>query len=237
MISKKQLLLLLSGLIFGMGVGLLVFNNFQDNSAEKFQDEDPLDQILHEFMHLPAQGEKTLGDEANEFLHQAHESSHQELLNRMRRKKTDQNETSFLPEDPADEGPLEFDDYLGRFKDPEVGTIEEFKAALVQVTQKIPTIDEIRQLPAAELHHMPRPMQVVGIYMGDLKEILQQRHEFYSDGMRTYRLCALNPQYMDAIRALCLANLIEFGDEREDGLDGRYPRQIIDLAMQVRNWP
>lgn len=239
MISKKQIILLLSGLVFGLSVGRILFNHYQDNQAELLSqaNEDPLEGIISEFMHSSDETgrEKTLGDEARENPHQAHESSHQDLLNRMKRKKTDS--SSLLPDDPEDVGPLEYEDFLSRYKNGEEGSIEEFKESLVQVYEQIPTLKQIQELPPAELHHMPRPLQVMGIYMGDLKEILKARHEFFSEGMRYYRLCALNPQFMDAIRSLCLANLIEFGDEREDGLEGRYPRAVIDLALQVRDWP
>lgn len=240
MISKKQLILLLLALVIGMGVGSLVFNNYQEtpNYEDEYSNYDPMDDIINEFMHAPDPNapEKTLGDEANEPLHQSHESSHQELLNRMKRKKPT-NPESFLPDDPADEGPLDYVDYLAEFKVDEKKTSQDFREALNSVYQKIPTIEQIKELPPKELHHMPRPLQVMGIYMGDLKEILKQRHDFYSEGMRYYRNCALNPQFMSAIRSLCLANLIEFGDEREDGLEGRYPKEIIDLAMEVRQFP
>lgn len=239
MISKKQIILLVLGLSVGLGMGRILFNNYQVQQSEvSFEhSEDPLENIISDFMNSDgnANGEKTLGDEARLHPHQAHESSHQEMLNRLRRKNTES--AGILPDDPQDVGPLEYEDLLSRFKTEEVGTTEEFKAILLQVYQLIPTLKQIQELPPAELHHMPRPLQVMGIYMGDLKEILKHRHEFYSEGMRYYRLCALNPQFMDAIRSLCLANLIEFGDEREDGLEGRYPRGVIDLAIQVKDWP
>lgn len=236
MLSKSQLLLLCLGLVLGMGIGTLVFDHYQEPPAyeESFSDYDPMEDIINEFMHAqPASSpEKTLGDEADDHVH---ESSRQELLNRMRRKKSEQ--SSFLPTDPADEGPLDYVDYLGDFKKDNDKSPADFKQALSSVYQSIPTIEQIRELPPQEVHHMPRPLQVMGIYMADLKEILQERHEFYSEGMLYYRNCALNPKFMSAIRSLCLANLVEFGDERVDGLEGRYPQEIIDLAMQVSDWP
>lgn len=115
-------------------------------------------------------------------------------------------------------------------------TREQFQNLLETTTQLIPTVAELRKLPAEELHLTPKVLQVAGYQLGLVAEAIENNPALAQEGMSFYENCVLTQNNPTPVRALCLSDYEKLGAKsrlpvREDIA----PENIRTLAEQIRN--
>lgn len=113
-------------------------------------------------------------------------------------------------------------------------SVEEFKIVLDTTEAQLPTIKDIRALPPGALHHVPTPIIQAGKDMGLIKEILAVHPDYRQEAVGFYEVCAENDDRPQAVRALCLTNLIQIKKENGEKLNtASYPKEIVELSKLV----
>ncbi|MCK6596156.1 MAG: hypothetical protein L6Q33_13230 [Bacteriovoracaceae bacterium] len=113
-------------------------------------------------------------------------------------------------------------------------SVEEFKIVLDTTEAQLPTIKDIRSLPPGALHHVPTPIIQAGKDMGLIKEILAVHPDYRQEAQGFYEICAENDDRPQAVRALCLTNLIQLKKENGEKLNtASYPKEIVELSKLV----
>ncbi len=113
-------------------------------------------------------------------------------------------------------------------------TRDQFENLLKETEAKLPTVSDIRKLPAEALHHTPLAIIKAGRELGLLKEVINAHEDYELEAMEFYKKCAEKEDSPTPVRALCLTNLIEINKKR--GIEtnySKYPSQIIELAKMI----
>lgn len=113
-------------------------------------------------------------------------------------------------------------------------TAQGFDELLLDVERRLPTLADIKSVPAGALHRTPETIMLAGKDLGLIKEVLNA-HENYSDrALVFYDNCAKNDQRPTPIRALCLTNVVEMKKRFSMHINLKdYPAQVIDLAKMI----
>ena len=113
-------------------------------------------------------------------------------------------------------------------------TQSQFVDLLKTTEAKLPTIADIRKLPAAEVHHTPGLIMQAGRELGLIKEILKEHESFYLDASIFYEKCAKSTDRPKSIKALCLTNLIEIKQKNKEALNlDAYPKDLIEMSKLI----
>jgi hypothetical protein len=110
----------------------------------------------------------------------------------------------------------------------------EFRALLVETEAKLPTVGDIRKLPAGALHRTPAPVMQAGKDLGLLKEVLKVHESYERDAVDFYKKCALTKERPMSVKALCLTNLIEIKKKNGEKLNlAAYPSDVVELTRLI----
>jgi hypothetical protein len=110
----------------------------------------------------------------------------------------------------------------------------EFKALLVETESKLPTVNDIKKLPAGALHRTPAPVMQAGKDLGLLKEVLRIHESYEREASVFYKKCALTKERPISVKALCLTNLIEIKKKNGEKLNlDAYPSEVIELTRLI----
>lgn len=110
----------------------------------------------------------------------------------------------------------------------------EFKALLVETEAKLPTVSDIKKLPAGALHRTPAPIMQAGKDLGLLKEVLKVHESYERDAVVFYKKCALTAERPISVKALCLTNLIEIKKKNGEKLNlAAYPKDVVELTRLI----
>lgn len=110
----------------------------------------------------------------------------------------------------------------------------QFIALLKETEAKLPTIADIRQLPAGALHRTPAPVMQAGKDLGLLKEVLKVHESYEREAVVFYEKCAKTKERPMAVKALCLTNLIEIKKKNGEKLNlAAYPKEVVELTKLV----
>jgi hypothetical protein len=110
----------------------------------------------------------------------------------------------------------------------------EFKALLIETEAKLPTVNDIKKLPAGALHRTPAPVMQAGKDLGLLKEILKVHEAYERDAADFYKKCALTKERPISVKALCLTNLIEIKKKSGEKLNlSAYPNEVVELTRLI----
>lgn len=110
----------------------------------------------------------------------------------------------------------------------------EFKALLVETEAKLPTVNDIKKLPAGALHRTPAPVMQAGKDLGLLKEILKVHESYERDAADFYKKCAQTLERPISVKALCLTNLIEIKKKNGEKLNlAAYPTDVVELTRLI----
>ncbi|MEA9357779.1 hypothetical protein SHI21_16225 [Bacteriovorax sp. PP10] len=110
----------------------------------------------------------------------------------------------------------------------------EFRALLVETEAKLPTVGDIRKLPAGALHRTPAPVMQAGKDLGLLKEVLKVHESYERDAVNFYKKCALTKERPMSVKALCLTNLIEIKKKNGEKLNlAAFPSDVVELTRLI----
>jgi hypothetical protein len=110
----------------------------------------------------------------------------------------------------------------------------EFRELLVETEAKLPTVNDIRKLPAGALHRTPAPVMQAGKDLGLLKEVLKVHESYERDAADFYKKCALTKERPMPVKALCLTNLIEIKKKNGEKLNlAAYPSDVVELTRLI----
>jgi hypothetical protein len=110
----------------------------------------------------------------------------------------------------------------------------QFEQILKDTEARLPVLQDIKQLPAGALHHIPPLILEAGRNLGVIKEIIAFHPEYETLATPLYSKCALAENRPTTVRALCLTNLIEISKKNNLELDlKKYPVDVIELTKLV----
>ena len=110
----------------------------------------------------------------------------------------------------------------------------EFKALLVETEAKLPTVSDIKKLPAGALHRTPAPVMQAGKDLGLLKEVLKVHESYEREAAIFYKKCALTVERPISVKALCLTNLIEIKKKNGEKLNlAAFPSDVVELTRLI----
>lgn len=110
----------------------------------------------------------------------------------------------------------------------------QFRDLLNETEAKLPTIADIRQLPAGALHRTPVPVMQAGKDLGLLKEVLKVHTSYERDAVIFYEKCAKTKERPMAVKALCLTNLIEINKKNGNKINlAAYPKEVVELTKLI----
>lgn len=113
-------------------------------------------------------------------------------------------------------------------------TEAEFNSVLTETEAALPTIHDIRKLPPGALHHVPAPVIQAGRDLGLIKEILSVHPEYVTVANSFYENCAERDDRPQAVRALCLTNLLQNKESLGEKVNlSMYPKEIVELTKLV----
>ena len=113
-------------------------------------------------------------------------------------------------------------------------TQSQFVDLLKTTDMKLPTIADIKKLPAAAVHHTPGIVMQAGRDLGYIKEILKVHTSFEQEAEVFYEKCAKTKERPTSVRALCLTNLIELKKKNGKTLNlFNYPKDIVELSKLI----
>jgi hypothetical protein len=116
-------------------------------------------------------------------------------------------------------------------QDPDIQTIEAFKRFTQQTLEQLPTKQESLAHDPAEAHGIPRSIVQAGVRLGQIREILAKHPEWESEAANFYEICARNEPSMTSVRALCLANFIQWKRKQGEELDlSQFPPRVVELT-------
>lgn len=111
---------------------------------------------------------------------------------------------------------------------------EEFRSLLLETESRLPTLSDIKNVPAGALHRTPEPILNAGKNLGLLKEILNAHPDYETSALGFYENCARNGSRPTPVRALCLTNLVEIKKKNHQPLNLKeFPVQVVDLARLI----
>ncbi|MBC7690282.1 MAG: hypothetical protein H7222_00805 [Methylotenera sp.] len=113
---------------------------------------------------------------------------------------------------------------------------KQWTAQVERVEKAIPTIQQVRALPAEALHETPAPVREAAEQLGEMSELLHQHPEKLEEGANFYRKCAAQTEYMGSIRALCAANLRNISvvlKKPELFQESEYPSNVKSLTDKI----
>ena len=110
----------------------------------------------------------------------------------------------------------------------------EFKALLVETEAKLPTVSDIKKLPAGALHRTPAPVMQAGKDLGLLKEVLKVHESYEREAAIFYKKCALTVERPISVKALCLTNLIEIKKKNGEKINlAAFPSDVVELTRLI----
>jgi hypothetical protein len=94
-----------------------------------------------------------------------------------------------------------------------------------------PKKDDIKKLRSEQVHTIPVPISLAGEYLGHLKTHLAKESKLLVPAMKFYSNCAVSIEILLSVKALCLANLVEYSKSHGKQVDySLYEKQVIELA-------
>ena len=83
----------------------------------------------------------------------------------------------------------------------------ELSAALDEASRSLPTMAELRKLPAGALHRTPAPVMKANAAIGQVAEALEREPARAGEGLAFYGDCARRADVATSVRALCLTKM------------------------------
>lgn len=110
----------------------------------------------------------------------------------------------------------------------------QFVDLLKTIDSKLPTIADIKLLPAGALHHTPTLIIQAGKDLGLIKEVVALHKSFESDAVLFYEKCAKANDRPVPVKALCLTNLIQIKKKNNESINlAAYPKHIVELTKLI----
>lgn len=83
----------------------------------------------------------------------------------------------------------------------------ELSAALDEASRSLPTMAELRKLPAVALHRTPAPVMKANAAIGQVAEAIEREPARAGEGLAFYGDCARRADVATSVRALCLTKM------------------------------
>jgi hypothetical protein len=115
------------------------------------------------------------------------------------------------------------------------GHQNDFRLLLDEAWEAIPSVEELRALPEAELHHTPKVIISAGTKLGHIAERLKENPELSGQAASFYSNCALNQDFPTSIRALCYSDLKKKCSTTPDAIkiDSLISQDVVNLAQKL----
>ena len=110
--------------------------------------------------------------------------------------------------------------------------LQQFEDVLNETLKTLPRKEQLSHLTAEEAHHMPDILVQAGEKLGVIAEALAKNPDLAPEGAEFYQGCAQGPDLSDAVRALCLGNLMKLA-QQDASIDVNpidYPDNVRRLA-------
>jgi hypothetical protein len=116
--------------------------------------------------------------------------------------------------------------------------LQSFRDLTVSAQEKLPTLSQIRKLPAEDVHHTPELLRAAGLILSQVAQALHDNENLASEAASFYEVCYSREDLPSSIRGLCLADhrniRLKWGDRAEwTSHEAQQPAEILRLAEAI----
>ena len=110
----------------------------------------------------------------------------------------------------------------------------QFDEQAAKVFEAIPTVEELRKLPADELHETPEALLNAGVELGALAELVKAHPELSERALEFYEKCSLQDSSPMSVRAVCYSDFKTLAKRTNSGRAlPPVPEKVRSLAEQL----
>ncbi len=106
---------------------------------------------------------------------------------------------------------------------------------VLEALKEMPSVAEVQEsLPKDQpVHGHPDAVIKAAALLGDIKARLTQDPEYKTEALTFYNQCALNHDWLESVRALCVANLDEIDHEAFLSIEDQIPSRVKEIAASL----
>jgi hypothetical protein len=120
------------------------------------------------------------------------------------------------------------------------GTYSEFVRLTQDTLEALPRLDALQGKTSAEVHHSPAAVLKASAPLARVDESIRSNPALTPQGIQFYYECAMAPEILTAVRALCLRNF-KYYAEKEPGVatvrKNEFPSALWDLTLSLPSHP
>jgi hypothetical protein len=120
------------------------------------------------------------------------------------------------------------------------GTYSEFVRLTQDTLAALPRREALRGKSSAEVHHAPSALLKASAPLARVDESIRTNPALTPQGIQFYYECAMTPEILTAVRALCLRNFKHYA-EKEPGVasvrKNEFPSDLWDLTLSLPSHP
>ncbi|MFN7728525.1 MAG: hypothetical protein ACK5P7_05170 [Bdellovibrio sp.] len=113
----------------------------------------------------------------------------------------------------------------------------EFKTYTKGVLNEMPRIEDLRELPASELHGTPRVIRQAAVQLAVVADMINKNAALKPEALSFYQKCSLQIDFTTAVRALCLNRALRLYAELHKAVwafdPSQIPPQVLELSKRL----
>jgi hypothetical protein len=113
---------------------------------------------------------------------------------------------------------------------------DDLSSELAKVRRALPTLVDLKSIPADEAHSTPARIIEAGAALGELEEYLEKKPEEFMAASRFFSDCASGAELPASVRAMCLHSLRNNPTQWAPGVSAKLetlPSEVVDLEAQL----